>query len=144
MRIGRPSPNWRSAILMRGLHVAPDRGSDAVIHEIEGGQMADLLIAHGLRDFLKDSQHGAFADREIFPGEDAVLGKLLNGELEKIELIGMKGIKLAELIAAAPAVEVNGIVAKAVKRLQIVLLAIVNCGEDFRLLFLFWQGAAFE
>ena len=44
-----------------GLHVAPDGGRDAIIHEVERGEMAHGLVAHSLGDFLENGQHGALA-----------------------------------------------------------------------------------
>jgi len=60
----------------------------------------------------------------------------LDRELEQVELAGMEGITTAELIAAAPAVEVDRIIAETVERLKIILLAVI-------LVFpLSWEGSA--
>ena len=72
-----------------------------------------------------------------------MLGELLNGELEKIELIGVKRIEPAELIAAAPAIEIDRVVAEAVKSLEVVLLPIVD-SVGLRARPPFWRGGASE
>ena len=68
-----------------------------------------------------------------------MLGKLLDRQLEQVELVGVEWIKSAELIAAPPPVQVDRVVAETVERLEIVLFAIVDVGQHLRLLLMFGE-----
>ncbi|MCG3776506.1 MAG: hypothetical protein JW395_3365 [Nitrospira sp.] len=68
-----------------------------------------------------------------------MFGELPDRDLEQVELVSVKGVEAAKFIAAAPASQVNRVIAEAVKRLEVVLFAVVDVGEDFRLLHSFCQ-----
>ena len=74
------------------LHIAADRGGDAVVHEIERGKAPDVGIADRLGDFLEDRQHGALPHRHVPADEDAVLRELLDAQLEEGELVGVERV----------------------------------------------------
>src|SRR4051794_36647135 len=68
-----------------------------------------------------------------------MLRELLDCELEKIELVSVKRIQSAKLIAAAPAVQINGIIAESVEGLKVIFLAVVDVGKHFGLSLLFGE-----
>ena len=65
-------------------------------HPVEGGEVANLLVANPLGNFLDDAEHGALADRAVLALEHVVVGQALDRRLEHRDLVGDERIGVDE------------------------------------------------
>ncbi len=94
-------------LLDGSLHVSTQRGGYAIEHPVKSRKAAHFIASHPFDHALEDFQHGAFTHGGVLASKGVMLGKLLNRALKQIEVIGMEGIKGAELITATPALVLN-------------------------------------
>ena len=74
------------------VQLSTNRGLYPVEHLIEGSQAAHVVGHHHLGDILEDRQHGALAHGMEPAGERVVVRKLLERQLEQVELVVMERV----------------------------------------------------
>ena len=103
------------------------RGADALEHQVEGGQLADLVVADLHGHLLEDAQHGALAHRAVLALEGVVLRQVLDGRLEQRELVGDERVAVDEVVAVPEVAVGLGAVGEVEQGLEVVRLPRGRC-----------------
>ena len=117
-------------------------GTQTGKHQVEGGQMADVVFQYLDGNLLKNTEHGTFAHRAVLPFKGVVDGEILNRLLKEIKLVGNERIGVDEMIPIAEIAIGLRPVDKIEKGFQVVGLPVVDVGKDGNAGLIFLQQPA--